>query len=275
MTSKKSDILVSKAFLIGLAILLLNDWFLKYNFSNFITGKLSDIAGLFIFPLFLYSFLPKQKNAIYILTCVCFIIWKLPITNSIIEYWNSFNLYSINRVIDYTDLFCLLILPFSYNYKSKLYKLPLKHTFINSIGVVAFFAFCSTAGTHGSLAGYSYPISKKSLEKTINAVIEENDFIERPTSSDYYNSDGYITILIGHSAKHKYVFRFYGGEEHWKNNPNQSEIFICYAYDEYGYAQSEGNDIEELTKYKVVKFFELSFVSKLDEKLKLKHLKTK
>ena len=44
--------LTSPGFVVGLSLLLLNDLFLKARFHNPLTGKLSDFAGLFVFPLF-------------------------------------------------------------------------------------------------------------------------------------------------------------------------------------------------------------------------------
>ena len=39
--------------LVAVAVLVLNDHVLKQHFPGFVTGKLSDFAGLFFFPLFL------------------------------------------------------------------------------------------------------------------------------------------------------------------------------------------------------------------------------
>jgi len=50
---RRPYILVSSGFLAGLSVLLVNDFVLKQIFHNWLTGKLSDLAGLFIFPMFL------------------------------------------------------------------------------------------------------------------------------------------------------------------------------------------------------------------------------
>lgn len=49
MTQLKPRLLTDKLFLLGLIILLTNDFIFKYEASGLITGKLSDISGLFIF----------------------------------------------------------------------------------------------------------------------------------------------------------------------------------------------------------------------------------
>lgn len=116
MKNSKTTLLLSPFFLVGLFLLLLNDFYLKEEFHNFLTGKLSDFAGLFVFPFFFAAFFNKKSKAIYLLTFVGFIFWKSPFANYFIETFNSLMFFNINRIIDYTDLIALLILPLSYLY---------------------------------------------------------------------------------------------------------------------------------------------------------------
>ena len=51
MTDRSFQILGSPGFLIGLSLLLTNDFVLKEQFHNGFTGKLSDFAGLFVFSI--------------------------------------------------------------------------------------------------------------------------------------------------------------------------------------------------------------------------------
>jgi hypothetical protein len=39
----------------ALILTFLNDHFLKHQFHNFLTGKISDFTGIFYFPLFIYA----------------------------------------------------------------------------------------------------------------------------------------------------------------------------------------------------------------------------
>lgn len=116
MQNNSRQILVSPLFLIGLIILLLNDFVLKAQFHNFLTGKLSDFAGLFIFPLFFSAFFPRKKFLIFTLIGFFFIFWKSPFSQSLIDLWNSLQFLKIGRTIDYTDLLALSVLPLSYFY---------------------------------------------------------------------------------------------------------------------------------------------------------------
>ena len=61
-------------FIAGLITLLMNDFYLKYAFSNVLTGKLSDFAGLFIFPFFFSAVKPQSKKTIYLATAAVFVI---------------------------------------------------------------------------------------------------------------------------------------------------------------------------------------------------------
>ncbi|MBU1222088.1 hypothetical protein KKF34_13760 [Myxococcota bacterium] len=102
-----SAIFLSWGFLLSLFILILNDFLLKGIFGNWITGKLSDFAGLFIFPLALTAIFPRYIKVIHILTAVSFCLFKSPLANPVISAWNSLGILNIGRVIDYTDLIAL------------------------------------------------------------------------------------------------------------------------------------------------------------------------
>jgi hypothetical protein len=147
-------ILTSTAFLIGLILLLLNDFVFKGLYGNWITGKLSDFAGLFIFPLFWTAFFPKFKKHIFISIALIFLWWKSPFSGSFIHFCNEFLAYPIARVVDYTDLLALFILPIAYYYNPKSF---LK---INPVGLalVSAFAFAATSRSWPMVDFYEYPI---------------------------------------------------------------------------------------------------------------------
>lgn len=127
-------------FLACLAILLLNDFYLKIEYHNWLTGKLSDFCGLFVFVLFWTAIIPSRKRTIYITTAISFVIWKSPDSQLFIEFFSQ-NFYPINRVVDVTDLIALSILPIAYYYRPnhfiKLNPLP--------IALLSVFSFCATS----------------------------------------------------------------------------------------------------------------------------------
>ena len=51
-------------FLICLIGLLLNDFYFKAAYPNWLTGKLPDFCGLFVFALFWTAFFPRYKKMV-------------------------------------------------------------------------------------------------------------------------------------------------------------------------------------------------------------------
>lgn len=170
--SKPKNLIYRKLFLISVVLLLLNDFYLKYHFHNYLTGKLSDFVGLFAFPYFVSLLFKSKIKPIYILTGVLFLFWKSNLSQFIFDYFNGIGI-GINRVVDYSDFMALLVLPLSYRYRKQ-----------NSIGIekikllpkpliitVCSFAFIATtlAGEIVELnlkSNYEYPmrIQKDSLD---------------------------------------------------------------------------------------------------------------
>ena len=106
----------------------LNNWWLKYQFHNWITGKLSDLLFCFFFPLYcsaILSLITKWKIRSRILfgisvTLVLFISMKTSIVFSS-EVSNIFSLMtqmaigiSSSNIVDPTDLIVIPIVFYSY-----------------------------------------------------------------------------------------------------------------------------------------------------------------
>lgn len=100
----------SPVFLIAVALLLLNDWILKDAFGNWVTGKLSDFAGLFAFALFWGALLPRRRGAAIGMTAVVFMVWKSPLSADALTAWNAIGAWPLARVVDYTDWLALTVL---------------------------------------------------------------------------------------------------------------------------------------------------------------------
>lgn len=101
-------------FVTAVILLLLNDFIFKQTYHNWFTGKLSDFVGLFFFPIFFAAFFKSKTKSIFIATAVFFVYFKSSFSAPFIAFFNAFAPFSIARVIDYTDLLALCILPFSY-----------------------------------------------------------------------------------------------------------------------------------------------------------------
>ncbi len=111
------------------------------------TGKLSDVAGLFIFPFFWSTFFARHEFKIYLLTVLIFVFWKTPISTDSINWTNHTFGTEFSRVVDYTDLITLLILPISYLHFKRKIETNIEYNFrifqILIIGI-SIFAFVAT-----------------------------------------------------------------------------------------------------------------------------------
>ena len=132
--------LYSWPFMVSLFLLLVNDFILKTAFSNTLTGKLSDFCGLYAFAFFFSKIFPENKKlAVHILTAIFFIVWKSPLSQPFITLFSTC-LFTIDRVVDYTDLWALLVLPVSYFAKAKPFNTFYKTISLSFIALIAFAA---------------------------------------------------------------------------------------------------------------------------------------
>lgn len=182
--TERQRILLSPLFLSSVAVLVLNDFYLKAQFGNFLTGKLSDFAGLFAFPLFFIALLPRRRLWIYIVTAFGFTFWKTPFANGFIESWNLYIPAHIGRTIDYGDLVALCVLPLSYLYagvarqrRVSLQRLQNAAT----VGSVLFslFAFTATQLVRDRTVyiGGEYEIDRGYLELEVEPLLRKNPSI--------------------------------------------------------------------------------------------------
>lgn len=142
--------LLTAPFVLSLGLLLLNDFVLKSQFPSWLTGKLSDFAGLLAFAMFWAVVFPRQKRLVYLLIGGLFIWWKTPASQGFIDMFRLYGPFAIDRVVDYSDFLAVLILPLGFVYQEKGYARPIFHTRLrHSSGYVlagiALFAFCATS----------------------------------------------------------------------------------------------------------------------------------
>jgi len=163
MNDRQLHLLVSPGFLGCLFVLLLNDFVLKQQIHNGLTGKLSDFAGLFIFPLFLTAFFPRLRSYIYLLVALTFIFWKSSYSQPLIEIWNNLSFFAISRTVDSGDLFALLVLPFSHAYSRISSRALPSRPIIYFVGIISVFAFTATSQRKETTAynnEYQFQITK-------------------------------------------------------------------------------------------------------------------
>ncbi len=110
LTPRNKNLILNPIFLTGLLVLVVNDHWLKMQYPGVLTGKLSDFAGLLIFPLFLAYLCPGSAKAMPLMTGLGFIFWKSPASTPLIDWYNTWAPIGITRVVDYTDLVALVML---------------------------------------------------------------------------------------------------------------------------------------------------------------------
>lgn len=111
---KDKNLILNPIFLSCLVILFLNDHFFKFYYTSWFTGKLSDIVGIILLPMLLTYLFPKLKQNSVFAAGILFTFWKSPLSESFITIYNTISPISTSRIVDYTDLWVLLLLPIPY-----------------------------------------------------------------------------------------------------------------------------------------------------------------
>jgi len=235
--TRNIKLLTSLWFLFGLIILLLNDCILKEVYGNWITGKLSDFAGLFVFPLFWTTLFPKHKNKIFIFTAIAFVYWKSPYSQVLINTWNTIGLWNIYRTIDYSDVIAFTILPFAYHIetlKEKIITIRITPYVPLAVCVYAFVATTrptSNTGFDDNTAVYHIKhYSRESFMtelKNIGLDVKSSKYNgtkyddEHTEINNLNDSIGNLVIMIGDFNKANQTVEVSLGWWEYKNKPNQ------------------------------------------------------
>lgn len=238
-------------FLIGLLLLLANDFYFKYAYPSFVTGKLSDFAGLFIFPYFFSVFFQKNAKIVYAVTALYFTYWKLEISQPYIDWLSSVTHLPFYRIVDVTDLIALLILPVSYNYFRKEWIIPAKGNLAIQmiIILISCFSFVATKVAREELEVSVESESGKKfiVHKNINEIIQEymnyNTYYGNDSFPiDEFNTNVYVEVELKEYGKNQTLItlkkiKFYevGGNdsESRKSNIEAMEKFTKDDFERY------------------------------------------
>ena len=163
---RKLYVLTTNAFVLSLCLLLLNDFVLKPRFGNWLTGKLSDFAGLFVFPLFWSALFPRFRRAVYLLTAATFVLWKSAYSQPLVDLWNGLGVLPLGRTADASDLMALLVLPVSFLYFGRAERRPLRRLAPYLVAAVSVFAFTATSYRTRLPYDNKYPLQMSRTELT-------------------------------------------------------------------------------------------------------------
>lgn len=151
--------LASPLLIAAVAVLVVNDWVLKPAFHNALTGKLSDVAGVAAFALFWAALVPRHRFHAFLMTAVGFTVWKSPASQPVINAWNALGWGMIGRVVDWTDLVALAVLPVIYRYEPRAVAIPpLRRVAGPAVAMACVLAFGATSRIRPSvhLVGEQY-----------------------------------------------------------------------------------------------------------------------
>ena len=205
-SDRNSTLIFNWIFISGLLLLLLNDHYLKWEFANWFTGKISDFIGLLIFPMFLQFLFPRLSRISILLTGALFIFWKLPISEPFITFYNRVAIIAITRTVDYSDLIALSILPLANYFIKRIdqYKIgsitPAFLTYIVAIPAAVVFMATSPPRSYymkqrGEIyIGKSYRL-KISREEAL-ARLKAEGFSIQPDTSQHETSRGATYFLM-------------------------------------------------------------------------------
>jgi hypothetical protein len=153
-------------------VLVVNDHVLKPLYHNWVTGKLSDFAGLAAFGLFWCIMFPAARRVILVATAVVFAYWKSPAADSLVTLLNDALPFSVGRAPDITDLVAITaLLPVAYLTRGEQFRFGPRRRLDWVVVPVAFFAFVATEETLPTEANfreeYSFSVAADSLKQLI------------------------------------------------------------------------------------------------------------
>jgi hypothetical protein len=136
--------LAHPAFVLSLALLLANDFVFKAAYPGWVTGKLSDVAGLFVLPYFLAWLWPQRRTALHVAVVLAFVAWKLPVSRQFVALWNAAPWFDIARVEDVSDCLALPMVAASW-LATRHAAHRVVHVPSVALALVALFAFTATS----------------------------------------------------------------------------------------------------------------------------------
>ncbi|HEU4902222.1 MAG TPA: hypothetical protein VFT06_05495 [Flavisolibacter sp.] len=180
MKQPRASPLLHPLFPISLFVLLANDLCWKSAYPNWLTGKLSDVAGLVVLPVFLTVFFPDHKKNTLLLCALFFIWWKSPLSEPVIHFFNNRLSIPVCRVVDYTDLIALGVLPLAGRIKPVSYNLPatLQAGLRTALAVVTFVSLCSTSVPYREGLGYGLRENEMGFYERFQSTKTEEELVQ-------------------------------------------------------------------------------------------------
>ncbi len=223
-------LILSPGFLLGLAILAGNDFFWKSLYHNWLTGKLSDFAGLWSISLFTIAIVRMPPRFVILSWGIVFLLWKSSYSQPLIDFWNQAGLPTVERIADPTDYIAITTLPLALIYARKrqaLASLELawlrRGAIITTIGLsLFFFTATSFVGDHVCCGEkYQFNISKSEfLSRLRKTTAQDISHVEKLSNED---GDWYSFYL-----KEDYCGRKVNVNIRIKEQANTTHVSVAY-----------------------------------------------
>lgn len=193
MSDKKRSLLLHPFFLFNLCLLIANDHWWKHTYANTLTGKISDFAGVFVLAVFLVACLRFKRSIAVIITTLLFAWWKSPLSQPFITT------FGLARVVDYTDLLALIILPIVFFIKPFAYanlRFPVKSFTVLIAGIALTAMFATTLPMREF---WHYPPGHVFVNKSWNTKLTEQEFQHKLDSLQIPWKKEYVEYLPVHA----------------------------------------------------------------------------
>ena len=144
-TARRIELLGSPLFVCAIALLILNDFVLKATFHNWLTGKLSDFAGLTAVTILAAALWPRRLATAAVFICLGFAYWKSPDSQWLIDLVNGISPVRIGRTVDYTDLIALPVVGLTAALAPRLRTWETRRWVLHAVAGASVVAFAATS----------------------------------------------------------------------------------------------------------------------------------
>ena len=193
-----------------LAALLLNDLYLKQAFPGHISGKLSDVVGLWTWVVFFLYFFSNKARHIAVFSSLIFIWWKSPFSQGFISFLTDQFGINLHRSIDYSDIWALAVfVPFIlYNQQILTIFKSNNLVFNRAFLLVSTFAFFATSSSPYSVSPrWSFKDQKFDIKNSKRDILKVTGYIKNEKLLDslvrknffeleYYNKSNSLKYTV-------------------------------------------------------------------------------
>ena len=142
---RRMNLLATPLFVVSISLLALNDFVFKTSFHNWLTGKLSDIAGLMGFAVFACAIWPARRWVVATAISAAFILWKSPYSQPVIDFINGILPFNLGRIPDYSDCIALPGVWLTCWFIVRLHPWPMRNWIVGVTAVLSLFLFTATS----------------------------------------------------------------------------------------------------------------------------------